>query len=126
MRPPHPAPAVVAFEGPFAGRIHGADLQATVADLVARRRAEVVLDLRDVTLMDSAGLGLLIEAATSLRAVGGDLRIVARDPRVRALFLMTGLLGRVFALYATVAEAVESYATDVETRAALHSAAVAA
>ncbi len=57
---------------------------------------DFVLDLRSSTIMDSAGLGALIEAATGLRADGDDLRVAVREGRLRRLFGMTGLLGRVF------------------------------
>ena len=91
--------------------IHGPALREAVAALRRRGSVELVLDLRSSTMTDSAGLGVLIESATALRADGGDLRVAVREGRLRRLFVMTGLLGRVFAVYPTLKEAVESFGT---------------
>jgi anti-anti-sigma factor len=42
----------------------------------------IVLDLREVTHLDSAGVPALIERHKQLRARGGDLRIAVRSPYV--------------------------------------------
>jgi anti-sigma B factor antagonist len=100
---------VLTVEGEFLGVIHGPALLEAVAAMRRRGRIEVVLDLRSSTITDSAGLGVLIEAATALRSDGGDLRVAVREGRLRRLFVMTGLLGRVFSVYPTLKEAVESF-----------------
>jgi anti-anti-sigma factor len=101
--------AVITIEGEFLGALHRQSLRREVDSLRERRIVQVVLDLRSTTLMDSAGLGALIEAATGLRASGGDLRLAVRSGRLRRLFEMTGLLGRVFAVFPTPAEALSSW-----------------
>jgi anti-anti-sigma factor len=106
----HDRAVVITIEGEFLGALHGSNLRDAIAALRARGRVNVVLDLRSSTMMDSAGLGALIEAATGLRADGGDLRVAVREGRLRRLFVMTGLLGRAFTVYESVPPAVDSFA----------------
>lgn len=106
--------AVIAVEGEFLGALHREALQREVDLLHQRGVVRVVLDLRATTLMDSAGLGALIETATGLRARSGDLRLAVRSGRLRRLFEMTGLLGRVFAVFPTPAEALASWRDDAQ------------
>jgi len=101
--------SLVTIDGEFLGALGGPALRETVDTLINERRYRVVLDLRHCALMDSAGLGVLIESATALRDRGGDLRVAVREGRLRRLFTMTGLLGRVFAVYPTVEDAVDGW-----------------
>jgi anti-sigma B factor antagonist len=58
----------------------------------------VVVDLADVTFIDSMTLGVLLGASKRLRPGGGQLRIVVADPSIRKIFEIT-LLDRIFQLY---------------------------
>ena len=107
-----PQASVVSVDGEFLGALHGAEFRETLGSLQAAGSTRVVLDLRACGLMDSAGLGVLIDVAAALRAAGGDLRVVVREGRLRRLFEMTGLLGRVFAVYATIEEALAGWETS--------------
>ena len=53
----------------------------------------IVVDLREVTFLDSTGLGVLVGALKRCRDVGGDLRLVVEAPRILQLFTITGLDG---------------------------------
>lgn len=57
-----------------------------VAAAGARR---LVLDMRDVTFMDSSGLRILLNAARELRERGGALRLAAPDEQVLRLIELT-------------------------------------
>jgi anti-sigma B factor antagonist len=52
----------------------------------------IVLDLSDVTRMDSMGLGTLVSLYTSARAAGCDLQLLKIGKRVRELLGLTHLL----------------------------------
>ena len=58
----------------------------------------VVVDLDEVTFIDSMTLGVLLGASKRLGPRGGQLRIVVTDPSIRKLFEIT-LLDRIFQLY---------------------------
>lgn len=100
---------VVAVKGEFFGSVQGRSFRETIAELVEKGRTNVVVDLSEATLMDSSGIGVLIESAETLRAQDGDIRLAELETKMRNLFLMTRLLGDVFQTYSTVDEAVASY-----------------
>lgn len=64
----------------------------------------LVLDLSNVTFMDSMALGVLLGALKRLRPRGGELRLVVPNSDLRRIFEIT-LLDQVFALSATRDEA---------------------
>jgi anti-sigma B factor antagonist len=53
----------------------------------------VVLDLGDVTFMDSAGLSVLVDARRQLESTHRELRIVRPTPAVRRLLDLAGVDG---------------------------------
>lgn len=77
--------------------------------LATTGRVKIVLDLRDVTYIDSSGLGVLVAKFVSLRRRGGDLRFVRLTDRSKALMQTTHLLS-VFRTFTTEDEAVQSFA----------------
>jgi anti-sigma B factor antagonist len=64
----------------------------------------LVVDLSEVTFVDSMALGVLLGATKRMRAAGGHLRLVVARPEVRRIFEIT-LLDRVLAIDATREEA---------------------
>jgi anti-sigma B factor antagonist len=74
---------------------------ATVAELrerlfeLAEGNQSVIVDLSQVSFVDSIGLGALVGAAKRAAAHGGTLHVVGARPPVRQLFRVTGLDGQV-------------------------------
>ena len=66
-------------------------LRAAVDGALDDGPAEVVVDLRGVTFIDSTGLGVLIGARRRCLDDGGDLRVVVTEPRILKVFEITGL-----------------------------------
>lgn len=56
---------------------------------------DLVVDLAQVTFMDSTGLGVLVGRLKLVRAQGGTMRILGATERVLKVFAITGL-DRVF------------------------------
>lgn len=65
----------------------------------------VVLDLEQVTFLDSTGLGVIIGALKRARAHDGSLVLVCTQERILAIFRLTGLT-KVLPAYATTAAAI--------------------
>jgi anti-sigma B factor antagonist len=74
-----------------------------VLELGGRR---VLVDLTGVSLMDSTALGVLVAAAKALKSSGGQLVLVADDPRVTRAIEVVGL-ARVFRIEKSLTEAVQ-------------------
>ena len=71
-------------------------------------RGRVVVDLSEVDYMASAGLKALLTGVRRARLLSGDVRLAAMNERVREVFEMSGF-DQVFSIYATPAEAVQSF-----------------
>ena len=68
-------------------------LRARLSELQESDHAQVVVDLSAVTFLDSTVLGVLVAASRFCRNLGGELRLVVSEPRVRRLLEITGLEG---------------------------------
>jgi anti-anti-sigma factor len=55
---------------------------------------EVIVDVSDVSFMDSSGLRVLIDAATRAREGGGDLIVAHPTPGIARLIEISGLGGQ--------------------------------
>jgi anti-anti-sigma factor len=60
----------------------------------------VLIDFRDVTFMDSSGLGALVLALKTVRAAGGKLFICSVNEQIKMLFELTSM-DRVFEIFQT-------------------------
>ncbi|HMD44517.1 MAG TPA: STAS domain-containing protein [Acidimicrobiales bacterium] len=72
--------------------------------LVASGSSTIVVDLLNVSFLDSTALGVLVGVLKRCREAGGDLRLVVAEPRILKVFEITGLT-EVFSIYPVVAEA---------------------
>ena len=63
----------------------GVPLKTVVRDFAERGHKNIVLNLRDVSYIDSSGIGELVGSVTTLRKLGGDLRVVNPNMIVQTL-----------------------------------------
>jgi anti-sigma B factor antagonist len=66
-------------------------LREMLIELVASGMVRVVVDLADVTFIDSSGLGILVGAAKRLEAANGRLAIRNPRPQAQQVLELTGL-----------------------------------
>ena len=66
-------------------------LRSHVDGLVAQGRVNVVLDMTDVTRMDSAGIGMLVGKYMTVKNRGGMLRLLHLTDRTSRLLHVTRL-----------------------------------
>jgi anti-anti-sigma factor len=85
-------------------------LRAAIDRLLAAGHTDLVLNLRDITYVDSCGIGLLIAKLVSVRRGGGDVRLVNLTPRSHHLLEITRLLD-VFRVFASEQDALASFTT---------------
>jgi anti-anti-sigma factor len=81
--------AVVHFTGAITlgTSLHAADAQ--LQKTIREGAAKMVLDMTEVPYMDSAGLGVLVQASGMAKQQGGDLRLCRVSERVAELIKMT-------------------------------------
>src|SRR5260370_7885254 len=66
-------------------------LREAVKDLVAKGQKKILLNLGDVTYIDSSGIGELVSAFTSVRNQGGELKLPNLTKKVHDLLQITKL-----------------------------------
>jgi anti-anti-sigma factor len=79
-------------------------LKERLKGVVAEGRRRLVVDLSDVSFIDSAGLGALISGLKAARGAGGYLRVACPTDQTRLVLELT-TLHRVLPPYATIEEA---------------------
>jgi len=67
----------------------------------------VIVDLTQVSFIDSTALGVLVSGAKRVRPRNGNLDIVCTDENIIRIFEITGL-DRIFCIYATRDEAMKA------------------
>jgi anti-anti-sigma factor len=70
------------------------DLEARLAELRGEGVRRVVLDLRELTFMDSTGLSLTMRWSIESARDGFDFAVVPGSRQIRRLFELTGMDGR--------------------------------
>jgi anti-sigma B factor antagonist len=83
-------------------------LRRHVDELVAAGRVNVVLDMTDVTRMDSAGIGMLVGKYMTVKNRGGMLRLLHLTDRTSRLLHVTRL-ETIFEIFEQEEAAVRSY-----------------
>ena len=96
-----------------AGRItlgEGAStFRETVRDLAANGHKKILLNLADISYIDSSGIGELVSAYTTVANQGGTMKLLNLTKRVQDLLQITKLY-TVFEVHNDEAKAVRSFA----------------
>jgi anti-sigma B factor antagonist len=66
-------------------------LRDIVRDLIAKGNKKILLNLGDVTYIDSSGIGELVSAFTTVRNGGGELKLLNLTKKVHDLLQITKL-----------------------------------
>ena len=94
----------VSLAGSFCGDSVTKALREVVHDLGARGISRIVLDLKEIQRIDSAGLGAIASAYVSVTRASGKFVLASATGRVRDL-LSTAMLLQVIPLYPDVRSA---------------------
>jgi anti-sigma B factor antagonist len=66
-------------------------LRETVKDLMSKGHKKILLNLGDISYIDSSGIGELVAAFTSVRNQGGELKLLHLTKKVHDLLQITKL-----------------------------------
>ena len=83
-------------------------LRDNVRDLVGKGSKQILLNLGDVTYIDSSGIGELVSAFTTVRNQGGELKLLNLTKKVHDLLQITKLY-TVFDIKDDEADAIQSF-----------------
>jgi len=85
-------------------------LRDALRELVKGNHKDILLNLKDVSYIDSSGIGELVSAYTTITNVGGHLKLLGLTHRVKDLLQITKLY-TVFDIHEEEAHAVRSFAS---------------
>ena len=99
---------IVALDGRIVLGEESNALREKVKSLLADGKKKVVLNMDNITFIDSAGLGTLVAAHHSAKSQGAGLRLCHLGSKFQEVLQITKLM-TVFDVYNTEAEAVASF-----------------
>jgi anti-sigma B factor antagonist len=84
-------------------------LRSTIKDLVANGQKNILVNLKEVSYLDSAGLGELVGSYASVTHAGGSIKLLHPQAKVHDLLQVTKLF-TVFVTFDDENEALRSFA----------------
>ena len=84
-------------------------LRDAIRDLIGKGQKKILLNLGDVTYIDSSGIGELVSAFTAVRREGGELKLLNLTKKVHDLLQITKLY-TVFDIKDDEATAIKAFA----------------
>lgn len=100
---------IVDLKGKLTAGLGDQILRETIDELLGEQKKKVLLNLSEVTFMDSAGVGELVAGLKTARSFGASLRLLNANERVHSTLYISRLLP-VFELYQSEPEAVAAFA----------------
>lgn len=79
------------------------NLEILIGEMIRNQQTRIILDLAEVSFVDSAGIGILIGAHGKVLTAGGHLRMACLTPRVLNV-LKISKVEKILALDATTAD----------------------
>lgn len=104
----HDSVTILDLEGNIRLGEGSAELHEALRLLVEKGDKKILLNLANVSHIDSSGLGELVSGYTTLHNAGGELKLFNLSDRVHELMTMTKLL-TVFDVYDNESEAIERF-----------------
>jgi anti-sigma B factor antagonist len=83
-------------------------IRSTIKNLLAEGRKNILLNLAEVTYLDSAGLGELVGSYASVGNAGGQIKLLNTQGKVKDLLAVTKLY-TVFVTFDNETEALRSF-----------------
>ena len=99
---------IVDLSGMFMLGESSAVLRKAIRELIGKRQSKIILNFRDVSSIDSAGVGELVAAHTEIRRIEGRVRLLNPPKKVCDMLELTQL-SKVFQVYADEPSALRSF-----------------
>jgi anti-sigma B factor antagonist len=116
-----PAVTVLELRGPLQMGVECKRLELAVDELLREKKTRVVLDLTNVSKVDSGGVGKIVNCLSRLRVVGGTMCLAGVGGMIGGVLKLTQV-DRLMKIYPTAQDAAQSFAappasTDTTQRA---------
>jgi len=78
--------------------VNSNSLRREITDTIDRGVKTILLDLQDITFMNSSGMGALVATLKAVKAAGGQLALCSLSDQVRIIFELSRM-DRIFQVY---------------------------
>ncbi len=86
------------------------ELRRLVEEALAAGKSRILVNLKDVTHIDSSGIGELVACYTSVKRRGGSMKLENLPPKINDILQVTQLI-TVFDVFDNEAEAIASFSS---------------
>ena len=86
-----------------------ANVREVINGLVEKGKKNILINMQEVTTIDSSGIGELVGCYTSVTNKGGKLKLLHLPPKINDVLTVTQLI-TVFDVYESESEALATYA----------------
>jgi anti-anti-sigma factor len=102
---------IVDLKGKLSAGLGDQILRDTIDELLAEDKRKILLNLSDISFLDSAGVGELVAGLRTARRFGAELKLLNRSERVHSTLYMARLLP-IFEIYAEETEALTRFGAN--------------
>ena len=99
---------IIKLEGKITIGSGDSQLRDVITNALKDGKNNILLDMREVSTIDSSGIGELVGAYTTVTNRGGKLKLLRLPPKVNDLLQVTQLI-TVFEVYEEEQDAINSY-----------------
>ena len=99
---------MITLDGEMIGGPDATRLAENFRDLIEQGKKKLIVDMGQVSYINSSGLGILIGGLTTIRNKGGELKLLRLEKRMRELLRITKL-DCVFEVFESEEEAIASF-----------------
>lgn len=100
--------AIIELKGNLIGGENASLFREKLYKLINQGKKNLVVDMSDVKLVSSTGIGILISGYTTIKNAGGELKLASISDKVEGVLSITKL-NQIFNIYNNVDEAVKSF-----------------
>jgi len=111
-----PGVVVLELSGPLQMGVECKQLELAMDQLISDKQTRVVIDLSNVTKLDSGGLGKLVNCFSRLKTAGGAMRLSGVTGMMEGVLKLTHA-DRFLKTYPTAIEAAESFSDSAQSSA---------
>ena len=86
------------------------DIKDTIKGCIDKGKKEIIINLKEVSYIDSSGIGVLISSLSNLKKISGSLKILHVYDSVKKVFELTKLTS-FFDIYDDEDKAIEDFKT---------------
>ncbi len=99
---------VIGLEGKITIGAGDVQMRSLVESALADGRTKILLDLKDVSHIDSSGIGEMVGCYTTVARRGGSMKLLNLPPKINDILQVTQLI-TVFDVFDNEAEALSSF-----------------